>query len=138
MMLGYPFFIDGKVVHGDGRGKHIGLPTANVFPWSKKMIPSPGVYAAFTEIDAVMHLSVVNIGHRPTFYDADAIQTIETHIFDFSVEIYDKQIGIHFIDKLRPERKFDNMDALMDQIKYDIIKAKEILSDAEKPPNIPA
>jgi len=137
-MLGYPFFIDGKVMHGDGRGKHIGLPTANVFPWSKKMIPSPGVYAAFTEIDAVMHLSVVNIGHRPTFYDADAIQTIETHIFDFSGEIYDKQIGIHFIEKLRPERKFDNMDALMDQIKYDIIKAKEILSDAAKPPNIPA
>ena len=137
-MLGYPFFISGRVVHGDGRGKHIGLPTANVFPWPKKLIPAPGVYAAFTEIDAVMHLSVINIGHRPTFYTADAIQTIETHVLDFSDEIYDKQIGIHFIERLRPELKFDGVAALMTQIKYDIIKAKEILSDATKPPNIPA
>ena len=137
-MLGYPFFVTGKVVHGDGRGKHIGLPTANVFPLPQKLIPAPGVYASFTEIDTVMYLSVINIGHRPTFYDADAIQTIETHIFDFSDEIYDRQIGIHLIERLRPELKFDGVDALMAQIKYDIIKAKEILSHAAKPPNIPA
>jgi riboflavin kinase / FMN adenylyltransferase len=137
-MLGYPFFISGEVVHGDGRGKHIGLPTANVFPWPKKIIPAPGVYAAFTEIDAVMHLSVISIGYRPTFYGADAVQTIESHVLDYAEQIYEKAIGIHFIERLRPELKFDGVDALMTQIKYDIIKAKEILSDAAKPPNIPA
>ncbi len=137
-MLGYPYFVFGRVIHGDGRGKHIGLPTANVLPWSKKLIPAPGVYAAFTEVDQIQHPSVVSVGYRPTFYGPGALQTIETHIMGFSEELYEKQIGIHFIDRLRPEEKFDGVDALMAQIKYDMINAKEILSDAAKPPYLPA
>jgi len=137
-MLGYSYFVAGKVVHGDGRGKHIGLPTANVQPWIQKLIPAPGVYAAFTEVDKNQYPSVVNVGHRPTFYEEGALQTIETHIMDFSKEIYGKKIKIHFIERLRPEIKFDDVDPLMAQIKYDIINAKEILSDATKPPNLPA
>lgn len=137
-MLGYPYFITGNVVHGDGRGKHIGLPTANVLTWQQKIIPAAGVYAAFTEVEGVQHASVVNIGHRPTFYGPGATQTIETHILDFRQEIYDQKIGIHFMQRLRPEKKFDGVEALMAQIKCDIINAKETLSDAAKPPNIPA
>jgi len=137
-MLGYPYFVAGTVIHGDGRGKHIGLPTANLLPWQSKLIPAAGVYAAYTEVGGNQHASVVNIGHRPTFYGPGAIQTIETHIFDFHQEIYDQKIGIHFIERLRPEEKFNGVDALMAQIKCDIINAKEILSDAAKPPNLPA
>jgi len=137
-MLGYAYFVAGKVMHGDGRGKHIGLPTANVVPWKFKLIPAPGVYAAFTEVDGVQHPSVVNVGHRPTFYEEDAIQTIETHILDFAQEIYNTRIRIHFVERQRPEIKFEGVDALMAQIKYDIINAKEILSDAAAPTNLPA
>ena len=137
-MLGYPYFVTGRVVHGDGRGKHIGLPTANVQPWAHKLIPAPGVYAAFTQVGQTPHPSVVNVGHRPTFYEKDAVQTIETHILNYSEEIYDRDIKIHFVERQRPEIKFENVNALMAQIKYDIINAKEILSDATKPPNLPA
>ena len=138
LMLGYPYFVAGTVVHGDGRGKHIGLPTANVSPWPKKVIPSPGVYAAFSEVNGEMHHSVVNVGHRPTFYEKGGLQTIETHILNFAQEIYEKDLCIHFIERLRPEEKFDSVDALMAQIEYDIINAEEILSDAAKPSHIPA
>ena len=138
LMLGYPYFVAGSVVHGDGRGKHIGLPTANVSPWPKKVVPSPGVYAAYSEVDGEMHPSVVNVGHRPTFYAEGGLQTIETHILNFSEEIYEKTIRIHFVERLRPEEKFDGVDALMAQIEYDIINAEEILSDAAKPSHLPA
>jgi len=136
MMLGYPYIVTGKVVHGDGRGKHIGLPTANILPWKKKLVPSAGVYAAFSEIDGHLHPSVVSIGYRPTFYAKGAQQSIESHILEFSREIYDKEIVLHFVKKLRAELKFGDVDALMKQIKYDMINAKEILAHAEQPPNL--
>lgn len=138
IMLGYPYFISGEVVRGDGRGRHIGLPTANLSPWPQKLIPAPGVYAAFTEVKDVKYQSVVSIGYRPTFYESPAMQTIETHILDYSNAIYGEKIRIHFINRLRSEKKYDSVDSLMAQIKWDIINAKEILSDAAKTSNIPA
>jgi len=136
-MLGYAYAVSGEVVHGDGRGRHIGLPTANISPWPMKLIPATGVYAAFTEIDGEAHPSVISIGYRPTFY-AGGIPTFETHVLDFSDSIYGKTITAHFIARLRPEEKYDSVDALMAQIKCDIINAEEILSNATKPTRISA
>lgn len=137
-LLGYPYPIGGEVIHGDGRGRHIGLPTANLSPWPQKLIPTPGVYAAFTEIKNKNYQSVVSIGYRPTFYDSPSFQTIETHILDFSDQIYGEKVRIHFINRLRPEEKYDSVETLMSQIKWDIINAEEILSNAAKSFNLSA
>jgi len=135
-MLGYAFSIKGEVVHGDGRGKHIGLPTANLKVWGKQLLPANGVYAAYTVIDNVRHPSVVSIGYRPTFYQSPTLQTIEAHILGFSGQIYEEQIKIHFIERLRREEKYDSVGELMEQIRKDIIDTKEILSNDKTSPDI--
>ena len=137
-MLGHIFSIKGKVVHGDGRGKHIGLPTANLKVWDKQLLPTNGVYAAYTMIGDLRHPSVVSIGYRPTFYQSQTIRTIEDHILDFSGQIYGEQIKIQFIEKLRPEKKYDSVDKLMEQIREDIINTREILSNDKTPADISA
>jgi len=137
-MLGYTFSIEGEVIHGDGRGKHIGLPTANLKVWDKQLLPANGVYAAYTMIGDLRHPSVVSIGYRPTFYQSPTIRTIEDHILDFSGQIYGEQIKIQFIEKLRPEKKYDSVDKLMEQIREDIINTREILSNDKTPADISA
>jgi len=135
-MLGYPFSIAGEVVHGDGRGRHIGLPTANIQTWPMKILPNAGVYAALVDVDNVEYRSVVSIGYRPTFYKNTASKTIEVHILDFSREIYGKNLRVHFLERLRAEEKYDSVEKLMEQIKCDIINADEIFSHAKKSPRL--
>ena len=137
-MLRHTFSIEGEVIHGDGRGKHLGLPTANLKIWGKQLLPANGVYAAYTKIGDLHHPSVVSIGYRPTFYQSPTIRTIEDHILDFSGQIYGKQIKIQFIEKLRPEKKYDSVDKLMEQIRDDIITSREILSNDKTPADISA
>jgi len=131
-MLGYPYKIIGDVVHGDGRGKHIGLPTANIAVFSQKLIPPTGVYAAFIHVDEIEYQAVVNIGYRPTFYENPSEKTIEVHILDFTRQIYGHTVILDCIQQIRPEKKFDSVEDLMDQIKQDICQAKEVLEYAGK------
>jgi len=136
--LGRYYELQGKVIHGDGRGKHIGLPTANIKPWGKKIIPAGGVYSAFVKIDGMLHPSVVSIGVRPTFYDSPAEQTIEIHILDFKLDIYEKNLQVYFVSRIRSEEKFKSIKSLMEQIQKDINHAREVLSNAPAKKNIPA
>lgn len=129
-LLGYPYPISGEIIHGDGRGKHIGIPTANIEPWHEKLIPSNGVYAAMASVKGGMHKAVVNIGHRPTFYLKPAKKTIEIHLLDFNKEIYGNQLKLEFHNRIRDELKFGSAEELMDQIKKDIMTSRKVLENA--------
>lgn len=129
-MLGRCYELKGEIVHGDGRGKHIGIPTANLSIWNEKIIPSSGVYTSLAKIDEEEHASVVNIGHRPTFYNNGSAQTIEVHLINFIQEIYGQTMRLKFIERIRSEIKFSSAEELMQQIHEDIRQSKEILSHA--------
>lgn len=109
--LGYPFFINGKVVKGKQLGRTIGYPTANIVVSDKyKLIPAIGVYAAYAIINDVKYYGMLNIGTNPTIGDNPL--TIEMNIFDFNEDIYDQEIEIGFIDKIRNQQKFNSLDEL--------------------------
>jgi len=132
-MLGHPYSIKGTVVHGDGRGKHIGIPTANLSVWEKKLIPAAGVYASYAFINRKRFPAVVGIGFRPTFYEIPEQQTIEAHVLNFSNQIYGMQMELQFISRLRKEKKFRSVNGLMKQIRTDISNAKEVLANDKTP-----
>lgn len=128
--LGRPYQLSGPVVHGDGRGKHIGIPTANLAVWEEKLVPAVGVYAALAEVEGLTYDSVVNIGHRPTFYEHPAEKSIEVHLLEFDREIYGQRMRLKLVERIRPEIRFSSAQELMDQIHKDISQTKEILTHA--------
>ena len=130
-MLGQEYMVSGEIVHGDGRGRHIGIPTANIETWKEKLIPKIGVYAAFAQLEGYRHKAVVNIGRRPTFYDNPALQTIEVHLLDFDKDIYGSHLSLNFFERIRDEVKFNSADELMGQIRKDIMDSREVLEHAK-------
>jgi len=125
MLLGRPYSLEGTVVEGVKRGREIGFPTANVEP-RKELLPGTGVYATVLEVDNVKYDSVTNIGFNPTFTD-QKILSIESHVFDLEKEIYGKVVKLYFLERLRGEKKFADVQDLIDQIANDIEKARGIL-----------
>jgi riboflavin kinase / FMN adenylyltransferase len=122
-LLGYTYSIEGKVVHGDGKGRGIGFPTANVqvsYPY--KLIPGRGVYAVRAHVNGKWHKAVANIGVRPTVHEISK-EHIEVHLLDFNELIYGENILIAFTVKLRDEKKFGSISELVEQIQLDIQKA---------------
>jgi len=126
-MLGRPYKVTGVVIHGDGRGKSIGIPTANLETGNEKLIPGTGVYACRAQIRDELYLAAVNIGTRPTFESADQRSHIEAHILDYTDDLYGYQISIEFIAKLRGEKRFHSVEELLKQIHNDINKTREIV-----------
>jgi riboflavin kinase / FMN adenylyltransferase len=125
-LLGRPFSIAGKVVKGRQLGRTLGFSTANIdIAESYKIIPADGVYAAFVKYENTLFKSVLNIGMRPTVSGIG--RTIEAHLFDFDKDIYGEKLEIQFIAKIRPEQKFDGLDALKNQIEKDSAAAKLLL-----------
>ncbi len=131
-LLGRPFEIEGRVTQGDQRGRTIGFPTANI-NLDTNTRPANGVYAIQAGIDrgpdTVWHDGVANLGYRPTF-DGDKC-VLEAHLFDFNEDIYGAHLRVALVEFIRPEEKFDGIEALAAQIKRDSAKSKEILA-AEK------
>jgi riboflavin kinase/FMN adenylyltransferase len=126
-LLGHRFTIRGKVIPGDGRGSTIGIPTANLEIAQERAVPGPGVYVCLVEVAGKTYPAVTNIGVRPTFEDSPVAPRIETHILDFSGDIYGAEISLAFVDFLRPEQKFGGVDELVIQIRADISRGREIL-----------
>ncbi len=122
--LGHPFHLEGLVVKGEGRGKKIGFPTANVHVSSDLIVPDKGVYVTLTTHKGMTYQSVTNIGNNPTFRDSDQI-SIETNLFDFDLDIYGEQLEIQFLKRIRPERKFPTVNDLITQIKLDVELARK-------------
>ena len=125
-LLGYEYSIKGMVVHGNGIGRTIGYPTANIEVGSEyKLIAANGVYACRVEYKGQIYGGMTNIGFRPTINQSSL--TIEVNIFDFDKDIYDETITIYFVDRLRSEVKFNNLSALKTQLAKDKEQAREIL-----------
>jgi len=127
-LLGRLYSVPGQVVRGAGRGRTIGIPTANLAIPAEQAVPSRGVYAAWAIIGDLRHEAVVNIGHRPTFDGAGSTQTVEAHLLNFSGDLYDRPIQLDFLSRLRDEKKFDGVDALVAQIRNDIESGREAFS----------
>jgi len=125
-LLGHHYFIDGTIVRGAGRGRELGVPTANIAT-ANELPPPAGVYATAATIDGIVHPSITNIGTRPTFADVDHL-TIETHLFDVSRELYDRQLRLAFVQRMRDERAFADADALRAQIEADCRSARRLFS----------
>ena len=123
-LLGHHYFIDGTVARGAGRGRELGFPTANLVTCNE-LVPPSGVYATTVTIDGVVLPSITNIGMRPTFGDVDR-STIETHVFDFSRDLYDSSLRLSFVQRLRDERAFPDVDALRAQIDADCRGARRL------------
>jgi len=124
-LLGRPFAIGGAVAHGEGRGHLIGFPTANITVPEEQVEPAIGVYTSVVRLPDGMRLpSVVNIGRRPTFGEGGSITT-EVHVLDYQGDLYGKQLQLEFLRYLRPEKKFENVDALKAQIAGDVDESRQ-------------
>jgi riboflavin kinase/FMN adenylyltransferase len=124
-MLGREYTILGTVTHGDNLGKKIGFPTANLSAHSEQFPPN-GVYAAEARVDGELHRGVINLGTRPTVSGGKSERVLEIHLFDFNRDIYGRDVEVRFLKFLRPEKKFENLDALVEQIRQDVKQAREL------------
>jgi riboflavin kinase/FMN adenylyltransferase len=119
--LGAPFMVEGEVVRGDGRGRQLGFPTANIVPDDRLAIPGHGVYAAFANgVPAA-----VNVGVRPTF-EAGRGVLIETYLIDRDEDLYGKPLRVAFVERLRGEKRFPSAEELVDQMRRDVEDAKRV------------
>lgn len=125
-MLGRPFTISGKVIHGQKRGRTIGFPTANIM-LKRHNSPLQGVYAVKVRLAGQQYNGVANIGLRPTVAGQGCL--LEVHMFHFNQQIYGQRIAVEAVAKLRDEQKFDSFDLLKQQIQQDAEQAKRLLGD---------
>ena len=126
-MLGRPFAIAGKVLHGDKRGRTIGFPTANVL-LKRCKAPVNGVFAVIVSVAGRQYPGVANIGHRPTVNGQRS--QLEVHLFDFNSDLYGQFISVALVCKIREEMKFDSFELLHQQIQKDAKAARKLLSDS--------
>ncbi len=122
-LLGHHYFIDGTVVRGDARGREIGFPTANL-ETTNELLPPAGVYATMAGLNGVEHPSVTNIGTRPTFGGGEV--RVESHLLDGARDLYDARLRLSFVQRLRDERAFPDVDALRAQIDADARAARRL------------
>ena len=127
-MLGRNYSFKGKIVRGDGRGRKLGFPTANLSTGNEdKLIPAKGIYAAECIVENEKHFGLLSLGSRPTFHkDGDIIP--EFYIFDFDRDIYDKIMQVNLVERIRDEEKYNSVDELIIQMKKDEETGREILS----------
>jgi riboflavin kinase/FMN adenylyltransferase len=117
------------VVHGMNRGgKLLGFPTANL-KLVDELFPKPGVYAIWAEVDGAVHEGVANIGLNPTF--GNDVLSVEAHLLDFSGDLYGDHIRVHFVQRIRDEKKFNGLDELKARIAKDVELGRQILAQPE-------
>ncbi|HZY41644.1 MAG TPA: bifunctional riboflavin kinase/FAD synthetase [Anaerolineae bacterium] len=126
-LLGRRFRVSGRVVPGDGRGRTIGIPTANMDVWTEHAVPANGVYACRAWVGHIAHAAAVNIGTRPTVTDQTQ-RTIEAHLLDFDRDLYGINVALDFVERLRSEQKFANVEALVTQIQTDVQRTRELIT----------
>ena len=129
-LLGYQFILTGQVISGLGRGKNIGFPTANILIDSHKIKPGNGVYFIRSIFNGYDIYGMMNIGSNPTFNDKD--DSIEIHFFDFEQNLYERQITVSLITKIRDEKKFKSVDNLSAQLQLDKKKCFELITNLKK------
>lgn len=130
-LLGYDYFFQGRIGHGNKIGRTIGIPTINLLPASEKIVPPFGVYASLVEIGQAWYGGITNIGIKPTVGDHNPIG-VETHVFDFTRDIYGQTVRIHLKEFLRPEKKFASVAEMKLQISKDMENVAEMLQTIDK------
>lgn len=126
-LMGHPYSLQGPVIRGDGRGKKIGVPTANIDYPREKIVPARGIYAGWATVDAEKHIAAISIGVNPTFTPEKQTSSVEAYILDFDEDIYGEELKIEFTARLRDELKFDSVEALVEQIWKDVEETRKIL-----------
>ena len=124
-LLGHQYFLDGSIVQGKQRGREIGFPTANMTT-ENELLPPFGVYATTLTVQGAVHAAITNIGLRPTF--GETTPTIETHVLGYSGDLYGRPVRLSFVQRLRDERRFEDVDALRAQIDADRRRAERLFS----------
>ena len=128
-LMGHPYSLHGPVIHGDGRGKRINVPTANIGYSHEKIIPANGIYACWAYLQGERFRAAINIGINPTFTPDKQVPNVEVHLLDFDREIYGQDVRLEFVARLRDEVKFDSVDVLVEQIWKDVAQVRELLGD---------
>lgn len=126
--LGRYYALSGPVIHGDGRGRKINIPTANIDYPKNKAIPPNGVYACWARVGDEKYPAAINIGINPTFTPDKKTSNVEAHILDFNRDLYGQELKLEFVEYLREELKFSSVEALLEKIHADIGKTRKILS----------
>jgi riboflavin kinase / FMN adenylyltransferase len=126
-LLGHLYSLHGPVIHGDGRGKTINVPTANIAYSHEKMIPAKGIYACWAYLHDTRYRAAINIGTNPTFTPDKQIPNVEAYLLDLHQDIYGEDMRLEFVARLRDELKFDSVDVLVEQIWKDVAVAREVL-----------
>lgn len=127
-LLGRPYSVRGPVVHGDGRGRELGFPTANVAVASDRMMPPPGVYAGRARVaGGPWRAAAISWGRRPTFGGGEPI--LEAFLIDFAGDLYGQTLEVAFLSRLRDELAFPDVDALKAQMARDVDRTREIFGD---------
>jgi riboflavin kinase / FMN adenylyltransferase len=125
-LLGAPFTFSGEVTEGDKRGRTLGFPTANLLPRDGYVVPGHGVYACrATTADGVVHVAATNVGVRPMFVTGRG-ELIEAFLVDFQGDIYGTELRVEFLKRLRGEKRFESVDALIEQMGRDVEEARAI------------
>jgi riboflavin kinase/FMN adenylyltransferase len=124
-LLGHPYYLDATVVEGRGKGRELGFPTANLRT-ENELIPPDGVYATTLTVDGIVRAGLTNIGVRPTF--GESARTIETHVLMFDEDLYGKRVRLGFVQRMRDERRFEDVDALRAQIQADQRRAERLFA----------
>ena len=126
-LLGRPFALHGPVVRGAERGRSIGFPTANIAIAADLALPSFGVYVTRAHLGEKSYPSVTNIGQRPTF--GEIRPTVEVHLLDFDSDLYERELRIDLLHRLRPEQRFDGVEQLVGQIQQDVVAARNYFEE---------
>ena len=126
-LLGRCYELHGVVEHGDGRGRTIGCPTANVAVPGDRLLPADGVYAGwYRRPSGSRHAAAISVGRRPTFYDENGLLLVEAHLLDFEDDLYGEQAWVEVTDWLRGQEKFDSVEALCEQIARDVAATRAL------------
>ena len=125
-VLGRPFHLRGVIKQGAQRGRTIGFPTANLAVWEEMLLPAHGVYATVAWVDGQRYVAATNVGVRPTV-DGQQL-SVEAHLLDFQGDLYEREMRLEFMRRIRPEMKFSGLDALQAQITADVAAVRQLLA----------
>ena len=123
-LLGYHFSTEGEVVHGRRLGRTIGVPTANLIPPREKLMPPNGVYVTRTHFGEDSYMGITNVGYKPTV-GGEQFLGVETYLFECSEDLYGREAKVEFFHFVRPERRFESLQALKEQLDKDIETGKK-------------
>jgi len=129
-LMGRHFYLAGKVITSDKRGRVLGFPTANLDTKPQQALPGNGIYATITQVDGKQFSSATNIGTRPTF--GKGKRMVETHLLNYKGNLYGKEIRVEFVQKLRDEKRFASSEELKVQIEKDITDTETVLAKDRK------